>query len=64
MERKIIYTFTDTEIEEAVYKFKNNYSLNSTELLALAAGAEKWVEFKKECKADPSYQWGYGHCYY
>lgn len=64
MERKIVYSFTDAEIKEAVYKFKNNYPLDSTELIALVCGAEKWIEFKEECKADPSYQWGYGHCYY
>lgn len=64
MERKITYSFTDEEIKEAVDKFKNNCPLNSIELIALVCGAEKWIEFKEECKADPSYQWGYGHCYY
>jgi len=64
MERTITYSFTDEEIKEAVDKFKNNCPLNSIELIALVCGAEKWIEFKEECKADPSYQWGYGHCYY
>jgi len=64
MERKITYSFTDEETKEAVDKFKNNCPLNSIELIALVCGAEKWIEFKEECKADPSYQWGYGHCYY
>lgn len=64
MERKITYSFTDAEIKEAVDKFKNNCLLDSIELLALVCGAEKWIEFKEECEADPSYQWGYGHYHY
>lgn len=64
MEKKITYTFTDDEIDYAVYLATHGRKLDRNDVQALIYGAEKWVEFKKECKKDPSYQWGYGHTYY
>ena len=64
MEKEIIYTFTDEEMADAVYKVKNGLELEGMDILALACGAEKWIDFKEECKMDPSYQWGYGHTSY
>lgn len=63
MKVETIYTFTEQEIKDAIYKVKNGRQVNAVDVLALTYGAEKWVDFKEECYADPSYQWGYGHSY-
>lgn len=62
--KKIIYVFTELEVEDAIDKFQNQQQLDNKDIAKLAYGAEKWIAFKKECQADPSYQWGYGHLYY
>lgn len=64
MNIEITYTFTDDEIAEAVYKANHNSSLTLTDLKALIYGSQQWINFKEECKTDPSYQWGCGHVYY
>ena len=63
MKIELNYTFTDEEILNAIYKFQNGRDLNTFDSLAIVYGATQWINFKEECKADPSYQWGYGHTY-
>ena len=63
MKIETTYTFTDEEIKEAVKKVRHYQAIDMIDLFALTDGAEKWVNFKKECENDPSYQWGFGHTY-
>ena len=63
MKVELNYIFTDEEISNALYKFKQGKELDVFDNLAIVYGAAQWVNFKEECKADPSYRWGYGHTY-
>ena len=63
MKIELNYIFTDEEISNALYKFKQGKELDILDNLGIVYGAAQWVNFKEECKAYPSYQWGYGHTY-
>lgn len=57
-------TYTTEDIEYVLFKVERGEPLTRSDVQALIYGSQKWVDFKKECNADPSYQWGYGHIYY
>lgn len=64
MESKVIKNFTDYEIKEVLYKIEHGHYINQEDIEILVYASKKWLEFKEECKSDPSYQWGYGNIHY